>query len=64
MKSHLRISERHSKAALFASTTAVLTLVLAGVLFAAELDTPGHLWRRHRTKTATLSIPSNDADDR
>ena len=43
MKSHMDISERHSKAALLASTTAVLILVLAGVLFAAELDPPGNL---------------------
>jgi hypothetical protein len=43
MKSHMEISERHSKAALLASTTAVLILVLAGVLFAAELDAPGNL---------------------
>ena len=43
MKTHIRISERHSRAALLASTTAVLILVLAGVLFAAELDAPGNL---------------------
>jgi hypothetical protein len=43
MKTRIGISERHSKAALFASTTAVLILVLAGVLFAAELEVPGNL---------------------
>src|SRR5580765_2707039 len=43
MKTHSRISERQSKAALLASTTAVLILVLAGVLFAAELEAPGNL---------------------
>lgn len=43
MKSHLGISKRRSNAALFASTSAVLTLVLAGVLFAPELDVPGPL---------------------
>lgn len=90
MKTHMRISERHSKAVLLASTTAVLILVLAGVLFAAELDAPGNLASpaagqdlcsgvtlaagqsctigvkikaaSSGTKTATLSIPSNDAD--
>ena len=43
MKPHTGISERHSKAALLASTTAVLILVLAGVLFAAELGGPDNL---------------------
>ncbi len=43
MKTHISISERHSKTALLASTTAILILVLAGVLFAAELDAPGNL---------------------
>ena len=43
MKTYISISERHSKAALLASTTAILILVLAGVLFAAELDEPGNL---------------------
>ena len=43
MKTHNGISERHSKAALLASTTAVLILVLAGVLFAGELEAPGNL---------------------
>jgi hypothetical protein len=43
MKTHFRISERDSKAALLASTTAVLILVLAGVLFAAEPEAPGNL---------------------
>ena len=37
----MTISERHSRVALLASTTAVLILVLAGVLFAAELNAPG-----------------------
>jgi len=36
----LKLSERHSSAALLALTTAVLILVLAGVLFAAEVDAP------------------------
>jgi hypothetical protein len=43
MKTHISISERHSKTALLASTTAILILVLAGVLFAAELEAPGNL---------------------
>ena len=43
MKPHTGISERHSKTALLASTAAVLILVLAGVLFAAELDGPDNL---------------------
>jgi hypothetical protein len=43
MKTHISISERHSQTALLASTTAILILVLAGVLFAAELDAPGNL---------------------
>ena len=43
MKPHTGVSERHSKAALLASTTAVLILVLAGVLFAAELGGPDNL---------------------
>jgi hypothetical protein len=43
MKPHTGISERHSKAALLASTAAVLILVLAGVLFAAELGGPDNL---------------------
>jgi hypothetical protein len=37
---HLRAT---FEAALLASTTAVLILVLAGVLFAAELEAPGNL---------------------
>ena len=41
MKTHISFSERHSNAALLASTTAVLILALAGVLFAAELEAPG-----------------------
>jgi hypothetical protein len=43
MKTRIGISERHSKAALLASTTAVLILVLAGVLFAGEPEAPGNL---------------------
>ena len=43
MKPHTGISDRHSKAALLASTTGVLILVLAGVLFAAELGGPDNL---------------------
>ena len=43
MKTYISISERHSQAALLASTTAILILVLAGVLFAAELEAPGNL---------------------
>jgi hypothetical protein len=41
MTTRLNISERPSKAALLASTTAVL--ILAGVLFAAELDAQGNI---------------------
>ena len=36
----MKLSDRHSSAALLALTTAVLILVLAGVLFAAEVDGP------------------------
>ena len=43
MNPHTGSSERHSKAALLASTTAVFILALAGVLFAAELDGPDNL---------------------
>jgi hypothetical protein len=56
MKTHIRISERQSKAALLASTTAVLILVLAGVLFAAELDTPGNLAVPKAPTTLTGSL--------
>src|SRR5262245_42008422 len=40
---NMKLSDRHSSAALLALTTAVLVLVLAGLLFAAEVDTPGPL---------------------
>ena len=43
MNPHTGSSERHSKAGLLASTTAVFILALAGVLFAAELDGPDNL---------------------
>ena len=36
-------TDRHSKAALLASTTGVVILVLAGVLFAAEMDGPDNV---------------------
>lgn len=55
MKTYIGILERHSKAALFASTTAVLILVLAGVLFAAELDAPGNLAVAPGAPTTTLT---------
>jgi len=61
MKTHIRISERHSKAALLASTTAVLILVLAGVLFAAELEAPGNpAAPRATTLTGTLHTMYGD----
>ena len=43
MNPHTGVSERHSKAALLASTTAVFILALAGVLVAAELGGPDNL---------------------
>ena len=65
MKTHLRISERQSKAALLASTTAVLILVLAGVLFAAEMEAPGNLAvpRAPTTLTGSLHTLYGDAPD-
>ena len=56
MKIHIRISERRSQAALLASTTAVLILVLAGVLFAAEMEAPRNLAVPGAPTTLTRSL--------
>ena len=65
MKTHFTISERQSRAALLASTTAVLILVLAGVLFAAELQAPGSLAVPSAPMTLTGSLHTlyGDAPD-
>ena len=55
MKSQLRTSDRHARVTLLALTTAVLILVMAGVLFAAERHAPSMVGAAPGTPTKAMS---------
>jgi hypothetical protein len=55
MKSQLRTSDRHARVTLLALTTAVLILVMAGVLFAGERHAPSVVGAAPGTPTTAMS---------